>query len=152
MNKTFSPKPADIAEARDWYIIDATGLTLGRLATEVSAILRGKNKAIYSPHADTGDNVVIINAKNIQVTGKKLTDKFYHRHSNYPGGFRSVALGDQLRRHPTRPIYDAIEGMLPHTRLGRAMIKKLRVYPSDEHPHGAQQPKELKLAYHEAAE
>jgi large subunit ribosomal protein L13 len=150
MNKTFSPKPADITENEKWYVIDANGLTLGRLATEVAHILRGKHKAIYSPHMDTGDNVIVINAEKIVVTGKKLTDKMYYHHSGYPGGFKTTTFADRIKRHPTWPIYDAVRGMLPHNRLGRAMIKKLRVYEGAEHPHGAQQPEELKLVYHEA--
>jgi large subunit ribosomal protein L13 len=149
MNKTFSPKPADVEEARKWYVIDATGLTLGRIATEVAHVLRGKHKAIYSPHMDTGDNVVVINAEKLVVTGNKAADKLYYRHSGYPGGFRATTFEDRMKRHPTWPIYDAVRGMLPHNRLGRAMIKKLRVYEGAEHPHGAQQPEELKLKYHE---
>jgi large subunit ribosomal protein L13 len=150
MNKTFSPKPTDISEAQKWFVIDANGLTLGRLATEVAHILRGKHKAIYSPHMDTGDNVIVINAEKIVVTGKKVTDKVYYSHSGYPGGFKVTSFADRIKRHPTWPVYDAVRGMLPHNRLGRAMIKKLRVYEGAEHPHAAQQPEELKLVYHEA--
>jgi large subunit ribosomal protein L13 len=145
MNKTFSPKQEDIK--REWYVVDASGQTLGRVATEVAILLRGKHKAIYAPHADTGDNVIIINADKIVVTGKKDTDKIYYHHTMYPQGFRQIAFRDQLVKHPTWPLEDAIRGMLPHNRLGRAMISKLYIYAGDKHPHGAQQPKEYKLQY-----
>ncbi len=145
ITKTFTPKTAEIKH--EWYIVDAQGQTLGRVATEVARLLRGKHKAIYSPHMDTGDYVIVINAKDIVVTGKKLTDKVYVHHSQHPGGFRSIAFRDQLAKHPTRPVYDAIKGMLPHNRLGRAMLDKLKVYAEAEHPHGAQQPKEYTLEY-----
>lgn len=145
MQKTYSPKPPEITH--EWYIVDAAGQTLGRIATEVAILLKGKHKPIYATHMDTGDYVVIINAKDIVVTGKKLTDKKYVHHTMYPGGFREIALQDQLAKHPTRPIFDAIKGMLPHNRLGRAMLGKLKVYEGAEHPHTAQQPKEYKLEY-----
>lgn len=145
--KTYTPKPGDIKH--EWHVVDAAGQTLGRVATEVANLLRGKHKPIYSLHVDTGDFVVIINAKDIVVTGGKPLKKFYVRHSMYPGGFRQVNFQDQLAKHPTRPIYDAVKGMLPHNRLGRAMITKLKVYPGAEHPHQAQQPKEYKLEYTE---
>jgi large subunit ribosomal protein L13 len=143
--KTYSPKAADIKP--EWYVVDAAGQTLGRVATEVARLLRGKHKPIYSPHADTGDYVVIINAKDIVVTGNKPTDKIYYHHTMFPGGLRQIAFRDQLAKHPTRPIYTAIKGMLPHNRLGRAMIGKLRVYAGPDHPHTAQTPKEYKLEY-----
>jgi large subunit ribosomal protein L13 len=127
--------------------VDAAGQTLGRVATEVAILLKGKHKPIYATHMDTGDYVIIINAKDIVVTGNKLADKKYYRHSQYPGGFREVTLGDQLEKHPTRPIFDAVKGMLPKNRLGRAQLEKLKVYEGAEHPHTAQQPKEYKLEY-----
>lgn len=145
MTKTYSPKPAEIT--REWYIIDAKGLTLGRVATEVATLLRGKHKAIYSPHMDTGDYVVVINADQIVVTGNKANDKIYYWHTMHPDGFRQEPYADRIRRHPTWPLYEAIEGMLPHNRLGRAMIKKLKIYAGPEHPHASQQPKEYKLQY-----
>lgn len=144
--RTFTPKTAEIT--RDWYIVDAAGETLGRVATEVAILLRGKHKPTFAPHADVGDHVIIINAKDIIVTGNKATDKMYVRHSQYPGGFRQVNFRDRMVKHPTAPLYDAIKGMLPHTRLGRTMLTKLRVYPDAEHPHQAQNPKEYKLQYH----
>jgi len=145
MIKTFSPKPADITH--EWYLVDAKGQTLGRVATEVADLLRGKHKAIYTPHADTGDFVVIINAADIVVTGGKATKKIYYHHTGHPQGFRQINFRDQLVKHPTWPLFEAIEGMLPHTRLGRAMITKLRVFPGAEHPHAAQQPREYKLQF-----
>jgi large subunit ribosomal protein L13 len=143
--KTYSPKPPEITH--EWHIVDAAGQTLGRVATEVAILLKGKHKPIYATHMDTGDYVIIINAKDIVVTGNKLADKKYVHHTMYPGGFREITLQDQLVKHPTRPIYDAIKGMLPHNRLGRAMLGKLKVYEGAEHPHQAQQPKEYKLEY-----
>jgi large subunit ribosomal protein L13 len=145
MIKSFTPKPSDIK--REWYVVDAKGKTLGRVATEVARVLRGKHKAIYAPHMDTGDYVVVINAAEIAVTGKKPTDKIYYWHTMWPDGFRQEAYQDRIKRHPTRPVYDAVRGMLPHNRLGRAMLKKLRVYPGADHPHTGQQPKELTLEY-----
>ncbi len=143
--KTYTPKAADIKH--EWFIVDAAGQTLGRVATEVAHILKGKHKPIYATHMDTGDYVIIINAKDIVVTGGKALKKKYVHHTMYPGGFREINFQDQLAKHPTRPIYDAIKGMLPHNRLGREMLTKLKVYAAAEHPHGAQQPKELKLEY-----
>ncbi len=143
--KTFTPTPPDIK--REWHIVDAAGLTLGRVATEVATLLRGKHKPIYSPHMDTGDYVIIINAKDIVVTGNKSSDKLYIHHTMHPQGFRQINFNDQLKKHPTWPLEDAIKGMLPHNRLGRAMAKKLKVYAGSEHPHTAQQPKEYKFTY-----
>ena len=134
--RTYSTKVSDIE--REWWVIDASGKTLGRLATEAAALLKGKHKPIYSPHLDVGDYVIIVNAAKIEVTGKKLTDKIYYRHSNYPGGLKSVSLGKMLETHPTRAIEHAVKGMLPHNRLGSAMFKKLKVYAGSEHPHEAQ--------------
>ncbi len=126
-------------------MVDAAGQTLGRMATRIATILRGKHKPMFTPHMDCGDHVIVINAGKIQVTGKRLDQKVYYRHSGYPGGLKSITLRDQLQKHPTRAIQIAVRGMLPKNRLGRQMIKKLRVYASDTHPHEAQQPKVLEL-------
>lgn len=141
--KTYVVKPADIS--REWYVIDANGKTLGRLATEVAKLLHGKHKPIFTPHMDTGDFVIVVNADLIRVTGRKYTDKMYYRHSTYPGGFRSQSLGELMQDNPTRAIYFAVRGMLPKNRLGRQMIKKLKVYAGKDHPHQAQQPKPLEV-------
>ena len=137
--KTHSTKPSDIN--REWYLVDAEGQTLGRLASEIAKVLRGKHKPIYAPHLDTGDYVIVINAEKVHVTGNKLDQKIYHRHSGYPGGLKSITLREQLKRHPSRVIRSAVRGMLPHNRLGRATIRKLKVYAGDAHPHQAQQPR-----------
>lgn len=134
--KTYSTKASEIE--RKWHIIDASGKTLGKVATEAAALLKGKHKPIYSPHLDVGDYVVIVNAAKIAVTGKKLTQKIYYRHSNYPGGLKSIRLDEMLKSNPTRVIEHAVKGMLPHNRLGAAMFKKLKVYAGPEHPHQAQ--------------
>jgi len=126
-------------------VVDAAGQTLGRMATRIATILRGKHKPMFTPHMDCGDHVIVINAGKIQVTGKRLDQKVYYRHSGYPGGLKSITLRDQLQKHPTRAIQIAVRGMLPKNRLGRQMIKKLRVYASDTHPHEAQQPKVMEL-------
>ncbi len=141
--RTFSPKQADIS--RDWFVVDADGLTLGRLATVVAATLRGKTKPTYANHMDMGDFVIVVNAAKVKVTGKKETQKFYYRHSNYPGGFRQVSLRDVRARFPERIIESAVRGMLPRTILGEAQLKKLKVYAGPNHPHQAQQPKPLAL-------
>ncbi len=141
--KTHSTKPSEIR--REWYLVDAENKTLGRLASEIAKVLRGKNKPIYAPHLDTGDYVIVINAEKVHVTGRKLDRKIYYRHSGYPGGLTSISLREQLKRHPTRVIRSAVWGMLPHNRLGRAVMRKLKVYAGDSHPHQAQQPKPLKL-------
>lgn len=141
--RTYSAKASDIQ--REWWVVDAAGQTLGRMATRIATILRGKHKPMYTPHLDCGDHVIVINAGKIQVTGKRLDQKVYYRHSGYPGGLKSITLRDQLQKHPTRAIQLAVRGMLPKNRLGRQMIKKLRVYASDTHPHEAQQPKVLEL-------
>lgn len=141
--RTYSTKPEDIK--REWFVIDATGMTLGRLATQIATVLKGKHKPIYSPHMDTGDFVVVINAHKVRVTGRKLDQKFYYRHSGYPGGLKEISLRDQLDRHPDRVIRFAVRGMLPKNRLGRQMIKKLKVYATPGHPHEAQQPKPLTM-------
>jgi large subunit ribosomal protein L13 len=134
--KTYAPKEKDIEHK--WHLMDADGQTLGRLCSQVAKLLLGKHKAMFAPNADTGDYVVIINASKIRVTGKKKTDKMYYRYSGYPGGIRATSLADMLQKHPERVIEHAVRGMLPHTRLGREMYKKLKVYAGDKHPHQAQ--------------
>lgn len=134
--KTHSTKASDIE--REWHVIDASGKTLGRLATEVASLLRGKHKPLYAPHLDTGDFVIVVNAASVRVTGNKAKEKIYYRHSQYPGGLKSVSYAEMLDKHPTRIIEHAVKGMLPHNRLGRAMLKKLKVYPGPDHPHEAQ--------------
>ncbi len=141
--KTLFIRPSEIE--REWYLVDAEGKTLGRLASEIAKVLKGKHKPIYSPHLDIGDYVIVINAEKVHVTGKKLDQKIYYRHSGYPGGLTGVTLREQLKKHPTRVIHSAVRGMLPHNRLGRAMLKKLKLYAGDSHPHQPQQPKPLKL-------
>ncbi len=136
--KTYMAKPAEVE--RKWYVIDAEGQTLGRLASEVASILRGKHKAIYTPHVDTGDYVIVVNAEKIQLTGNKLNQKMYRHYSGYPGGLKEVTYGILLSKKPEKAIEAAIKGMLPHNRLGRAMYKKLKVYQGSEHPHQAQTP------------
>jgi len=141
--RTYAVKAGEIQ--RRWYVVDAQGKTLGRLATEVARILRGKHKPTFSPHLDVGDHVIIINADKIQVTGKKLDTKRYYRYSGYLGGLKSIVLREQLEKHPDRVLIHAIRGMLPKNRLGRAMLKKLKVYAGSEHPHAAQKPEPLEL-------
>jgi len=130
---------------RDWYIIDAEGQTLGRMASAIAHRLRGKHKPEFTPHVDTGDYIVVVNAKKVRVTGKKATDKMYHRHTGYPGGLKSISFGKLIEKAPERTVQSAVKGMLPKGPLGRAMFKKLKVYAGAEHPHTAQQPQELKL-------
>jgi len=134
--KTYVTKASDIE--RRWWVIDASGKTLGRMATEIARLLQGKNKPMYSPHLDIGDFVVVINAAKVRVTGKKAEEKVYYRHSQYPGGLKSITFAKMLETHPTRLIEHAVKGMLPHNRQGRAMAKRLRVYAGDIHPHQAQ--------------
>ncbi len=141
--KTFSAKPAEVK--RDWYVINAEGKTLGRLATEVARRLRGKHKPEYTPHVDTGDYIIVINAEKIGVTGNKEKDKMYYHHTGYIGNLKSVSLGKLRQTFPDRIINNAVKGMLPRTPLGRAMFKKLKVYAGPEHGHQAQQPKVLEL-------
>ena len=136
--KTYSTKAKDIE--RQWRVIDATDRTLGRVATEAANLLMGKHKPLYAPYIDTGDYVVVVNAAKVQVTGKKPEQKIYYRYSGYPGGLKSPTFREVFDKDPTRVIELAVKGMLPHNRLGRAMIKKLKVYPGDEHPHQAQIP------------
>jgi len=141
--RTFTAKKEEIE--REWYVVDAEGQTLGRLASKIAPILKGKHKPIYTPHLDCGDFVVVINAEKVRVTGRKMDQKFYYRHSGYPGGIKSISLRDQLVRHPERVVQAAVRGMLPKNKLGRRMIKKLKVYAGDSHPHAAQQPESLEL-------
>ncbi len=129
----------------DWYVIDATGKTLGRLATQIAHRLKGKHKPDYSPHVDMGDHIVVLNAGKIRVTGRKLTDKIYYHHSGYVGGIKSIALQKLLDEHPERAIQIAVKGMLPKNPLGRSMFRKLHVFAGGEHPHQAQQPKPLEI-------
>ena len=144
IHKTFVAKPADIE--RVWYVVDATDLTLGRLATQIASVLRGKHKPEYTPHEDVGDFVVVVNAEKVQVTGRKLDQKRYYHHTGYPGGIKSITLRKQLQKHPERVIEHAVRGMLPHGPLGRRQFKKLKVYAGPEHPHQAQSPKPLPIA------
>ncbi|HEU4653519.1 MAG TPA: 50S ribosomal protein L13 [Steroidobacteraceae bacterium] len=130
---------------RDWYVVDATGQTLGRLASKVAMRLRGKHKAAYTPNVDTGDHIVIVNASKVRVTGRKLTDKFYHHHTGYLGNLKTTSLEKLLDQHPERAIEFAVKGMLPKNPLGRKMFKKLHVFAGAEHPHSAQQPKALQI-------
>jgi large subunit ribosomal protein L13 len=130
---------------RDWFVVDATDKTLGRLASEVAMHLRGKRKASYTPHVDTGDHIVVINASKVRVTGRKLTDKFYHHHTGYLGNLKTTSLEKLLQDHPERVIQYAVKGMLPKNPLGRKMFKKLHVFAGAEHPHAAQQPKPLTI-------
>ena len=138
---TYTAKPGEIQ--RDWYVVDAEGKTLGRLATAIADTLRGKRKPQFTPHVDTGDFVIVVNAEKIQVTGNKLDQKRYYRHSGYPGGIRSRTLREQLDRRPTEVLRVAVKGMLPKNRLAAAQLRKLKVYAGPEHPHAAQSPKEL---------
>jgi large subunit ribosomal protein L13 len=142
--KTFTATPAN--RERNWLVVDASGQTLGRLATRIADALRGKNKPTYTPHIDTGDFVIVVNAEKILVTGKKRTDKRYYRHSGYPGGLRSRSLQDMLERRPEEVIRLAVKGMLPRNRLARKQLTKLKVYAGPDHPHQAQQPREMELS------
>jgi large subunit ribosomal protein L13 len=141
--KTFSAKPAEVTH--DWLVIDATDKVLGRVASEVALRLRGKHKPIYTPHVDTGDFIIILNADKIRVTGNKANDKVYYRHSGFPGGIYGTKFKDMQAKHPGRALEKAVKGMLPKGPLGYAMIKKLKVYAGSEHPHAAQQPKALEI-------
>ena len=141
--KTYMASPADIE--RKWYVVDATGYTLGRLASEVAKVLRGKNKPEFTPHIDTGDYVIVVNAKDVKVTGKKMDQKIYYNHSDYVGGMRETTLAEMMAKKPEKVIELAVKGMLPKGPLGRSMIKKLRVYAGPEHEQQAQKPEELKF-------
>ena len=141
--KTFTPRPSDID--RHWWVVDADGLPLGRLASEVASVLRGKNKPTFAPHADMGDFVVVVNAAKVQITGEKATQKRYFRHSGYPGGLRENTFEEMRAKFPERVVEQAVRGMLPRNRLGRQMYRKLKVYRGPQHPHSAQAPKPLAI-------
>ena len=141
--RTFSPRPSDID--RQWYVVDATDMVLGRLATRVAHVLRGKHKPTFAPHMDMGDHVIIINAGKVRLTGAKGAQSMHYRHSGYPGGLKSVSFGKLLEERPERLVENAIRGMLPKNTIGRAQIKKLKIYAGPDHPHAAQQPQELTL-------
>jgi large subunit ribosomal protein L13 len=143
MKTTISAKPHLVK--REWFVVDAEGKTLGRLATEIAHRLRGKHKPEYTPHVDTGDYIVVINADKVSVTGRKAQDKMYYRHSEYPGGLKETNFSDLMENKPTQAIELAVKGMMPRNPLGRAMLSKLKVYAGSEHPHAAQQPKELTI-------
>lgn len=142
MQKTYHPKAGDLSHS--WYLVDAEGENLGRLSSRISGLLLGKGKPEFTPGVDTGDFVVVINAEKIQVTGKRLDQKFYYRHSGYPGGLKKISLRDQLAKFPERVIQSAVKGMIPHNRYGRKLMKKLKVYAGPGHPHQAQNPELLK--------
>lgn len=141
--KTYSAKPETVS--RDWFVVDAEGKTLGRMAAEIATRLRGKHKPEYTPHVDTGDYIVVINAEKVRVTGKKARDKIYYHHTGYIGGIKSISFEKLIDKAPERTIQTAVKGMLPRGPLGRAMFKKLKVYAGNEHPHTAQQPQELTI-------
>ena len=141
--KTYSAKPSELKPS--WYIMDASGQTLGRLAANVARLLRGKHKAVYTPHLNSGDHVIVVNVKGIRVTGKKPTDKVYTSYTGYPGGLRKRAYGDMAQRHPAYPFKHAVAGMLQHGTLGKAQLRRLKVYSGDAHPHKAQQPVAIKF-------
>jgi large subunit ribosomal protein L13 len=141
--RTFSPKAADIQ--RQWHVVDASDVVLGRLASQVAVLLRGKHKPVFAPHVDTGDFVIVINADKVALSGKKLEQKHAYRHSGYPGGLTAVSYGDLLAKHPERAVEKAVRGMLPKNSLGRQMLRKLKVYAGPEHPHQAQQPKPFEI-------
>ena len=141
MQKTYYPKPGEVA--RHWYVVNAEGENLGRLASRIARVLVGKDKPQYTPGVDTGDFVVVINAEKVAVTGRRLDQKFYYRHSGYPGGIKKISLRDQLTKHPERVLNAAVKGMLPRNRLGRRQLAKLKIYAGPEHPHSAQRPTPL---------
>ena len=143
MNTTVSAKPAEVRH--DWYVVDADGKTLGRLASEIARRLKGKHKPIFTPHVDTGDYIVVVNAEKVAVTGNKMKDKMYHHHTGYIGNLKSISLENQLQKAPERVLETAVRGMLPRTPLGRAMMKKLRIFAGPEHTHQAQQPTPLDI-------
>ena len=143
MQKTYVPKLGDITH--EWKLVDANGKNLGRLATQISTILLGKDKPTFTPGVDTGDYVIVVNAEHVTVTGNKLDDKYYYRHSGYPGGLKKISLRDQLEKHPDRVIWQAVWGMLPHNRFGRKLIKRLKVFAGPDHPHQAQEPVQVEV-------
>ncbi len=142
--KTFSPRPGDVD--RSWWVVDASGLPLGRLASEIAQVLRGKHKPMFAPHMDMGDYVIVLNATKVAITGSKATDKQYYRHSGYPGGLTEQSFSELLQKHPERIIERAVRGMLPKNRLGRKMLKKLKVYSGPDHVHAGQDPQPLNIA------
>lgn len=142
--RTYSPKPGDLTHS--WHVIDATDVVLGRLATHVATLLRGKHKATFAPHVDGGDFVIVINAEKVALTGAKATDKMVYRHSGFPGGLSAIPIGELLEKNPRRVIENAVKGMLPHTKLGAAQLTKLKVYAGPEHPHAAQQPQAFEIS------
>jgi large subunit ribosomal protein L13 len=142
--RTFTPKASDITKT--WYVIDATDVVLGRLASQVAVLLRGKHKATFAPHVDSGDFVIVVNADKVALTGAKLTDKMVYRHSGYPGGLRAVPIGELLEKNPTRVIENAVKGMLPRNKLAAQQLTKLKVYAGSEHPHAAQQPQAFEIS------
>jgi large subunit ribosomal protein L13 len=141
--RTYTPKPGDVE--RTWYVIDATDVVLGRLATQVATLLRGKHKATFAPHVDTGDFVIVVNAEKVALTGNKRSQKLAYRHSGYPGGLRAVGYTELLAKRPERAVEKAVQGMLPKTSLGRAQLRKLKVYAGAEHPHAAQKPTSFQI-------
>lgn len=143
MSNTFMANPQNVE--RKWYVVDAEGKTLGRLASQIAAILRGKNKPTFTPHCDCGDFVIVVNAEKIHLSGNKLSDKLYRHHTGYPGGLKEVTAKELLQRRPIRAVELAVKGMLPHNRLGADMYRKLKVYAGPEHPHAAQQPEKLDI-------
>ena len=143
--KTFSPNVDEAKDSREWWVVDASGQTLGRLASEIAKILRGKHKPTFTPNVDGGDFVVVLNCERIAVTGNKMDSVRYYRHSRYPGGLKSRTMREQMQQFPDRVIFEAVKGMMPKTRLGRAQMKKLRIYAGGEHPHTAQQPQALEF-------
>ena len=143
--KTFSPKPEDIS--REWFVVDAEDKILGRLAAQIAHRLRGKHKPEFAPHVDNGDFIVVVNAEKVAVTGKKMSDKMYYRHTGFPGGLKEANLATMLEKKPEEVLRKAVRGMLPKNRLGRAMLKKLKIYAGTEHPHAAQAPQALEIKY-----
>lgn len=141
MQKTYYPKPDELS--REWILVDADGKNLGRLASRIARVLLGKDKPLFTPGVDVGDFVIVVNAEKISVTGKRLDQKFYYRHSGYPGGLKKISLRDQLDKFPDRVIKSAVWGMIPHNRYGRKLMKKLRIFAGPDHPHAAQQPKTI---------
>ena len=148
--RTYTPKQHEAYAGRKWYLVDAEGKTLGRLASVIAQALRGKNKPNYAPHMDVGDFVIVVNAEKVVLTGSKETQKFYYRHSNYPGGLKQVSVREMRQTHPERIIEAAVRGMLPRTLLGEQQLRKLKIYAGPRHPHASQQPQELDVAASEA--
>ena len=143
--RTFMAKPAEALPQRKWWVVDATNQPLGRLASRVATVLRGKHKAQFTPHVDAGDFVIVINADKVKLTGRKASDKMYYRHSGYPGGIKQISFEHLVEKHPNQPIEQAVKGMLPKNTLGRKLLSKLKVYAGNQHPHQAQQPATLEL-------